>query len=399
MHKFITASLTILLFVLSFHILTAQGIEFVHDKSYQEVLDMAKAEKKLIFMDCYTTWCGPCKRLSAMVFPDPKVGAFYNATFINTKFDMEKGEGPSIASKYGIRAYPTLLWLDGEGNVVHKVVGGLDPDGLIQNGRKAIDPTPGILTGMRKQYDEGNRDIKFLSEYLNTLYAANQKPGEIFTEYIRKLSAKDLTDNQHVKTIFNHTDDLRSPGMEIIKKDKNRFMQVMSAPVYYARMNEIAAKAVSDAPAKNDKTLFDGAMELLKSTKAPDHDEKTVKLSMDYYFAMSDWANYDKYATLYIKKYATGNLPVINDIAWNYFLNILNPGQLQKATKWAYDVVNKDNKYTYNLTYAYLLYKQNNFSEALKACDYAIIRAKEENINSLSAEALRENIQKNMAKP
>lgn len=399
MNKSITTSLVILLFAISFNLLPAQGIEFVHDKSYQEVLDMAKAEKKLIFMDCYTTWCGPCKRLSAMVFPDPKVGAFYNATFVNTKFDMEKGEGPSIASKYGIRAYPTLLWLDGEGNVVHKVVGGLDPDGLIQNGRKAIDPTPGILAGMRKQYDEGNRDIKFLSEYLNTLYAANQKPGEIFNEYIGKLSAKDLADKQHIQTIFNHTDDFRSPGMEIIRKDKSRFMQVVSAPVYYAKMNEIAAKAVSDAPAKNDKTLFDGAMELLKNTKAPDHEEKTVKLSMDYYFAMSDWVNYDKYATLYIKKYAAGNLPVINDIAWNYFLNILNPGQLQKATKWAYDVVNKDNKYTYNLTYAYLQYKQNNYDEALKACDYAIIRAKEENINSLSAEALRENIQKSMAKP
>ncbi len=97
----------------------AQGIEFVHDKPFQEVLDMAKAQNRLVFMDCYTTWCGPCKRLSSMVFPDSAVGAYYNENFVNTKFDMEKGEGVTLSSKYGIRAYPTLLWLDGEGNVKH----------------------------------------------------------------------------------------------------------------------------------------------------------------------------------------------------------------------------------------------------------------------------------------
>ena len=52
----------------------AQGIEFVHDKSFDEIRAMAKAQNKLIFMDCYTTWCGPCKRLSAQVFPDSAVG-------------------------------------------------------------------------------------------------------------------------------------------------------------------------------------------------------------------------------------------------------------------------------------------------------------------------------------
>jgi thiol-disulfide isomerase/thioredoxin len=73
----------------------AQGIEFEHDKSFEEVLKMAKTQNKLIFMDCFTTWCGPCKRLSSMVFPDPAVGEYYNKNFINTKFDMERGEGPT----------------------------------------------------------------------------------------------------------------------------------------------------------------------------------------------------------------------------------------------------------------------------------------------------------------
>lgn len=125
----------------------AQGIEFVHDKSFDEIRAMAKAQNKLIFMDCYTTWCGPCKRLSSMVFPDSAVGEYFNDNFINTKFDMEKGEGVNLSGKYAIRAYPTLLWLDYEGNVKHKVVGGLDPTGLIANGKKSYRPYTGYING------------------------------------------------------------------------------------------------------------------------------------------------------------------------------------------------------------------------------------------------------------
>src|SRR5690349_11740714 len=89
----------------------AQGIEFVHDKTFQEILDIAKKENKLVFMDAYTSWCGPCKRMAANVFPDPEAGAFFNSNFINVKIDMEKGEGPGISGKYGVRAYPTLFWI------------------------------------------------------------------------------------------------------------------------------------------------------------------------------------------------------------------------------------------------------------------------------------------------
>ena len=102
----------------------AQGIDFYHDKSFKELLEMAKKQDKLVFMDCYTSWCGPCKRLASQVFPDTVVGNFFNTTFVNTKFDMEKDEGITIATKYAVRAYPTLLWLDADGsdNELHLVL-------------------------------------------------------------------------------------------------------------------------------------------------------------------------------------------------------------------------------------------------------------------------------------
>src|SRR5207249_768363 len=107
---------------------------------------------------------------------------------------------------------------------------------------------------------------------------------------------------------------------------------------------------------------------------------------------------YDKNATKYIKKYGGNNLSLINDVAWNYFLNINDAALLKKAVDWAYHNINTDNKYAYNITYAYLLYKQNNFKEAEKACDYAILRAKAENVEPTSANSLKDEIKKELKK-
>lgn len=101
----------------------AQGIVFEHT-SWNEIVKKAKEEKKLIFMDAYATWCGPCKALQARVFPEKEVGDYFNKNFINAKIDMESGEGPTLAAKYRVQAYPTLFFIDPvSGKVVHQAMG------------------------------------------------------------------------------------------------------------------------------------------------------------------------------------------------------------------------------------------------------------------------------------
>ena len=96
---------------------TGQGMEFFHGK-WEDALKMAQEQNKLIFVDAYTTWCGPCKRMSAQVFPQPEVGTFFNANFINVKMNMEDEQGRKFGSKYPVSAYPTFFWIDPDGNVV-----------------------------------------------------------------------------------------------------------------------------------------------------------------------------------------------------------------------------------------------------------------------------------------
>ncbi len=111
------------------------GIQF-HEGSWQEALKLAKAENKLIFLDLYATWCGPCKMLDKNTFPDKAVGDFYNKNFINIQLDGEKGEGLMLARQYQIKGYPTLLFINGNGKVVLHTAGYHSPEDFLNLGQE-----------------------------------------------------------------------------------------------------------------------------------------------------------------------------------------------------------------------------------------------------------------------
>ncbi|MFA5575532.1 MAG: thioredoxin domain-containing protein [Brumimicrobium sp.] len=106
------------------------GIQF-QELSFDEALALAEKEDKLVFMDAFAVWCGPCKMLDRNTFPDEKVGEFFNERFISIKMDMEKGEGPELAKRYAVRAYPTLIVFHPNGKVAKKMLGYMTPEQLL----------------------------------------------------------------------------------------------------------------------------------------------------------------------------------------------------------------------------------------------------------------------------
>lgn len=91
--------------------------------SLADALKTAQKEKKYVFLDVYTTWCGPCKFMTATIFPDQAVGELMNAKFVNIKIDAEKGEGIDVAKTYAVKGYPTMLILDSKGKELARIVG------------------------------------------------------------------------------------------------------------------------------------------------------------------------------------------------------------------------------------------------------------------------------------
>ncbi len=110
------------------------GIKFI-EENWSKALSEAKKQKKLIFLDAYTSWCGPCKMLKRNTFPDKAAGEFYNKNFVNIALDMEKGDGPAIAEKYGVNAYPTLIITDADGKLLTYTKGYIEAPQLIEFGK------------------------------------------------------------------------------------------------------------------------------------------------------------------------------------------------------------------------------------------------------------------------
>ncbi|MGL4363657.1 MAG: thioredoxin family protein [Bacteroidales bacterium] len=83
--------------------------------TFDQALALAQKEKKVIFLDAYASWCGPCKAMDRNVFSNKELGNFYNENFINLKIDWESAQGEALQDKYPLQAYPTMFYIDASG--------------------------------------------------------------------------------------------------------------------------------------------------------------------------------------------------------------------------------------------------------------------------------------------
>lgn len=104
----------------------------VKETTHETVLLEAKTKNKLIFIDFYTTWCGPCKWMDSNVFADAEVATLFNKKFVNYKVDAEDFDGVNLALKYRVDAYPTLIFTDQNGNVLHRIEGVIPKESFLQ---------------------------------------------------------------------------------------------------------------------------------------------------------------------------------------------------------------------------------------------------------------------------
>ena len=98
------------------------GIQFFSG-SWQQLLMEASRQNKPLFVDVYTTWCPPCRRMAREAFPDAAVGAKFNKHFISYQLNAEAGEGVELAKRFAVQSYPTALYLLPTGELVHRSVG------------------------------------------------------------------------------------------------------------------------------------------------------------------------------------------------------------------------------------------------------------------------------------
>ncbi len=153
----------------------AQGISFEPEgTTLNQVTEKSKKENKLIFVDCYTQWCGPCKKMIRDVFPQEKVGKYMNARFVNLKIDMEAKYAEGLAKEWQVSAYPTFIIFNADGKEIGRFMGGSDADGFIRRveEKSAVDAA---TSSLEERWNNGERNDAFLKEYLASLTATYKR--------------------------------------------------------------------------------------------------------------------------------------------------------------------------------------------------------------------------------
>lgn len=277
----------------------SKGIRF-SDGNWTTLLAEAKQSGKLIFMDAYATWCGPCKWMKANVFSQADVGALYNRNFINAYIDMEKGEGIELRRKYDIHAYPTALYINGEGEVVHKTVGQCSATDFIQQGLDALSPQRNLYY-LQKHYAEKSKDPDFVTTYLKVLKQAYELDAcnKIALEYLQAKDSASWQEASNWLLLQEYVTDATSPVFRYVVHHRQKFTGLYgSRPVEakifgtYKNWPQQYVSYPANGKAVLDEKGFANFLSQVAGSGYEKKEEVMAKSKLTVYFGLHDWDLY-----------------------------------------------------------------------------------------------------------
>lgn len=283
-----------------------KGIIFEKEgTTFQQGVQKALSGKKLIFMDCYTSWCGPCKLMASQVFTKEVVGNFMNPNYVSLKVNMEKGEGLELVKKLQISAYPTFIIFDSHGNELGRFLGSCKEEEFIEKVKKAsVDSSS---AEMDKRFANGERDEKFLHEYLKTLGSAYKRDQcSLVAEALLKDKESSFADDAILSDIFmKYISDPFTPAfIYTVKNPAKLIARFGDVPVRMKTQNVWRSYPQSLITTINEKTTIDSEkfeklLKLMNECEVKNKEEIRLETLITLAEKQSDWDSYVKYCTEY----------------------------------------------------------------------------------------------------
>ena len=285
--------------------LLAQGIQF-REGSWKEILEIAKKENKLVFVDNYTSWCGPCKKMVSEIFPLKEVGDFYNANFICYKLDCEKGDGVEVAKTYQIMSFPTYLYVDGNGKLFYRSGAYMPAEKFIEEGKIALAEFSDKRTieEWEALYAKKKNNASFVKGYIAKRNRAKLDNADIFDQYVSIEKEKNLMDTTFLKELFDYENKLNAGGAcaDFVMKNWDRIREVtgmqdqkMAEILGYSMGSYSYRRAVKE---KNEESFnsYLKVMAFLNGKLGVNVANEEVKSRSGYYAAIDDKTRFEELA-------------------------------------------------------------------------------------------------------
>jgi thioredoxin-related protein len=393
-------------------IVQAQGIKFLNPTSWREVLQLAKNEDKYILVDCYTTWCVPCKKMDKEVFTNPDVGAVVNDRFVAAKFQMDKTSNDSreivslysdadmLSNKFEIMSYPSILFLSPEGNLIYRC-GSQKTEDFLKTINTIFDSSKN-MNGRMKLFKEGKIKVDEALDLITDLVNVSRHDdarmvASLYKAYLDKLPYDSILNIKNLHFVGSYVS-LISPSDTIFKaiyKNQDKADAVWDRKGWSKDFLDyvVLTREVQPLLSSNESSHKEIDWVKLKRRLANKYDPKLAeRVQLDamyeYYFNSKKW---NKAAVAFSRKIERFGLDTANAFTriqtnqaiWNlHVLHIEDSRLVRKAANWMKAVVQASAHGDVNFapqmdTYANLLYKLGRINEAIKLEERAIAHIKE----------------------
>ncbi len=342
------------------------------------VFEKAKKENKLIFVDAMTTWCGPCKHMAKHVFTNDTVADYYNANFVNLKLDMEKGEGIEFAKKYDVNCFPNLMFLDANGNIVHRLAGSMPSKEFIAFAGKT--KTPEIAYGaLRTKYESAALTENNVEAYINLLMNCCQDPSPKALIYISSVKEEALLKRSNWIVLRDYIYNHESREVKYFLKNQAAFEKQYGKDTVEQKLQQLGKSYFSKyTRAKEfDEPGYEKAKKEFTGFKWPHTDAILFESDLEAY-ARFNKAKYYELAAAGFQKYNNNNPSALNSMAWDFYEQVSDKTLLKSAANMAKRACEINNNYAFLDTYAAVLYRAGELKDAEIMANKAIDKAKED---------------------
>ncbi len=386
------------------------GIKFDSLSNWAEVLDKAKQENKFIFVDCYATWCSPCKEMERNVFSLQRVGERFNEHFISIRLQMDTfgaddenvkkwySTASALRQQYHIVNLPCYLFFSPNGNIVHMDIGEMSAAEFEDLAEIATDPARQYYT-LLATFKEGACDysrLPYLTK-LATKFGEDSLAVDIATSYVRgylnNLGENDFLTKENLgfialfpaavgpedkvfKEIYNNpklADSLIRKGFSTMISD------LMIRKQFVDPLVDLAVKS-KITPGWN--RISDLVTQAYSSIWA---DRAVTQAKVNWYRNEQNWPMYSKYLVKRTSQYLAGEpepgfstFITLNNAAWSIFLHSKNGADLEAAVGWIDIAIPMENPPSGVMmdTKANLLYKLGKRREAIECEKKAVFISK-----------------------
>ena len=388
------------LFLLTPLIMNAQedrGIRFEQGLSWQEVQAKAKAENKYIFVDCFASWCGPCKAMDKNIYPTEAAGNSMNDKFIAIKVQMDTSrqdnemvkslyaDAHSLMQQYKVTAYPTFLFFGPDGKIVHRDLGYKNLDDFVKLSENALNIDKQYYTLLEK-YREDKKDyasMPYLIKITKVLGDGNLAEAisqDYLQNYLYRLTDDALYTPENIAFMRSSIHNSKGKAFDLFYHHADKVDQIMKWKDYsQAVVDYVITQEEIDPNLWKDKIPVTEHPDWNKIARAITEkynkgfaERNILNAQLKWYEFNKDWSQLVKYNVLKIEKYGLdttglGSLNANNIMWYVIFMHSNDSVILNKALRWQEIIVRIHPDIAGCVdTYANLLYKLKRRQEALE---------------------------------